>query len=168
VPPSSLPFDLLPIPLQETGFIALFYIGTWSPPTILPHLNLLSSPFLAHTSITDTIPILQSSLPLLISKSMFKGVSQCVPTVSILYFGPFNPFHWSLLPLYLPLPIIQHLPIHIIVSSTWKDVIYFNIVESFSFPFPAFLNSREVPLLQTHLHISLHMIMFVFVYMVIF
>jgi hypothetical protein len=26
---------------------------------------------------------------------MFKGVSQCVPTVDILYFGPFNPFHYS-------------------------------------------------------------------------
>jgi hypothetical protein len=39
---------------------------------------------------------------LLIFKLIFKGVSQCMPTVSILYFGPFNPFHYSPLPLYLP------------------------------------------------------------------
>jgi hypothetical protein len=26
---------------------------------------------------------------------MFKRASQCTPTVSVLYFGPFNPFHYS-------------------------------------------------------------------------
>jgi hypothetical protein len=38
-----------------------------------------------------TVPVLQSCLSLLISKSMFKGVSQCIPAMSILYFGLFNP-----------------------------------------------------------------------------
>jgi hypothetical protein len=33
---------------------------------------------------------------------MFKGVPQCIPTVSTLYFGLFSPFHYSTLPLDLP------------------------------------------------------------------
>jgi hypothetical protein len=51
---------------------------------------------------TYTIPILQSCLSLLISKSMFKRVSQCIHPVSIFYFAPFSSFHYSPLPLYLP------------------------------------------------------------------
>jgi hypothetical protein len=35
---------------------------------------------------------------------MFKGVSQCMPTVGVLYFGLFNPFHNSPPPLYPPRP----------------------------------------------------------------
>jgi hypothetical protein len=33
---------------------------------------------------------------------MFKGVSQFMPSVGVLYFGLFNPFECSPLPLYLP------------------------------------------------------------------
>jgi hypothetical protein len=33
---------------------------------------------------------------------MFKGVFQCIPSVGILYFDPFNPFHYFPLPLYCP------------------------------------------------------------------
>jgi hypothetical protein len=36
---------------------------------------------------------------------MLKGVSQCIPTVIILYFGLFNPFHWSVL--YTPPPFFN-------------------------------------------------------------
>jgi hypothetical protein len=53
---------------------------------------------------THTVPILQSYLSLLISKSIFKGVFQCIPTMSILYFDPFNPFHCC------PLPLLSHPP----------------------------------------------------------
>jgi hypothetical protein len=52
---------------------------------------------------------------------MFKRVSQCMPTVGILYFGLFNPFHYSPLPFYLPPPIFQQLSVHILVSSTFTD-----------------------------------------------
>jgi hypothetical protein len=53
-----------------------------------------SPPSLPFTSPPRTVPILQSCLSLF-PKSMFKGVSQCIPAVSILYFGPFNPLHCS-------------------------------------------------------------------------
>jgi hypothetical protein len=35
---------------------------------------------------------------------MFKGISPCIPAVSLLYFGPFIPFHCS------PLPLSSHSP----------------------------------------------------------
>jgi hypothetical protein len=35
---------------------------------------------------------------------MFKGVSQCISNVSILYFAPFNPSHFFPLPLCLLSP----------------------------------------------------------------
>jgi hypothetical protein len=63
------------------GFFVLFHI--WTPSTIFPHLNLLHSPF--HKNPTITAPILQTCLSLLISKLMFKEVSQCIPTESILF-----------------------------------------------------------------------------------
>jgi hypothetical protein len=57
---------------------------------------------------------------------------------------------WSIQPLpslsltlYLPLPIIQQLSIHILVSSTFTDIMFYDIVDalSFSFPFPLSLKS---------------------------
>jgi hypothetical protein len=88
---------------------------------------------------------------LLIFKLMFKGVSQCMPAVGVLYFGPFNPFHYSPLPLYLPSPIFQQLSTHILISSTitssgmwyyWCSIVLFS--------FPSFSEFYwVVPLLQT-------------------
>jgi hypothetical protein len=92
--------------LQETSLFYFIYI--WSPSTIHTQLNLLY--FILPTSTlpqhTHTYCIcLQSCHSLLIAK-LFKGVFQCVTTVSILYFGLFNPFHYSPLPSYLPPPPI--------------------------------------------------------------
>jgi hypothetical protein len=50
------------------------------------------------TPLTHTVPILQSWFLLLIFKLTFKGVSQCMYTVGVLYFGLLNPFEYSLLP----------------------------------------------------------------------
>jgi hypothetical protein len=63
---------------------------------------------------------------------MFKGVSQYIPVVSLLYLGPFNPFPYSPLPLYLPPPpFFQQLSIHIFISSTFTDVIQLMLLTSF-------------------------------------
>jgi hypothetical protein len=71
--------------------------------------------------------------------------------MGVLYFGPFNPFHYSLLPLYLPSPIFQEPSIHILISSAFTDLVlwyYRCSVTLFSFPsFPEF--HRIVSLLQT-------------------
>jgi hypothetical protein len=64
----------------------------------IPHLNLLpsSSPFpLVLPTRTHTVPILQSCLLLLIFKLVFKGVSQCMPPLDMLYFSLFSPFHYT-------------------------------------------------------------------------
>jgi hypothetical protein len=105
----SLPLSFVPptppIPLKAIarGFFVLFHIGLWSPPIIYPHLNLLHSHFPIPQVPPHTVPILQSCLLLLlIFKSIFQGVSQCVPTVSLLYFGPLDLFHCS------PLPFASH------------------------------------------------------------
>jgi hypothetical protein len=92
------------VSLQEV----LFHIDIWSPSTIYAHVNLLYShfPLPVVPPQTHTEPILQSCLSLLIFKLTFKEFSQCIPTVSI-YFDLFSPFHYSPLPLYLPLPIFN-------------------------------------------------------------
>jgi hypothetical protein len=117
---------------------------------------------------THTAPILQSCLSFLIFKLMFKGVSQCIPAMRILYFGPFNPFHYSPLPLYLPpAPIIQQPSVYILISSTFTDVMFYNISNAlaFSFPFPPSLSSVKKFHCYKHvLPLSLYMVMFVFVY----
>jgi hypothetical protein len=58
---------------------------------------------------------------LLISKSMFTGVSQYAHTVSILYFGLFSHFHYSHLPLNLPLSIKNNLwqSTHLVCARPW-------------------------------------------------
>jgi hypothetical protein len=82
---------------------------------------------------------------------MFKGVSQCMPTVGTLYFGLFNPFHYSPLPLYLPPPIFQQLSIYILILSTSTSYVlwyYWCSIILFSFhSFPKF--HRIVPLLKS-------------------
>jgi hypothetical protein len=52
--------------------------------------------------------------------------------VSILYFGQFNPFHFSLLSFAFFTPllfIIQQLSIYILTASACTDVIYFDIID---------------------------------------
>jgi hypothetical protein len=66
---------------------------------------------------------------------VFKGFSQCIPSVSIFYFGPFNPFHSFVLLLYLPLFIIQEFSVHILISSTFTDVMFYDVVDTLSFFF---------------------------------
>jgi hypothetical protein len=82
---------------------------------------------------------------------MFKGVSQCMPSVGVLYFGLFNPFEYSPLPLYLPSPVFQKFSVHILITSTFTSYgtwYYWSSIILFSFP--SFLQfHRVVPLLQT-------------------
>jgi hypothetical protein len=121
---------------------------------------------------------------------MFKGISQCVPTVSLLYFGQFNPFRCSPLPLpshhhystaqfipfhcspytYLPPPLFNSfqytslypLPAHLMLCDITDAL-------SLSFPLPTSPSSKEQFHYCKHvLHMSLSMIMLVFVYTFIF
>jgi hypothetical protein len=91
LPPSvSLP---APIKAIMRSFLALFHIGIWNPSTIYCHLNLLHSPslLLLIPPHTYTVHILQSYFLLLVFKLMLKGVSQCILTVGVLFFGSLNP-----------------------------------------------------------------------------
>jgi hypothetical protein len=76
----------------------------WSLSAIFSHLNLLHSPCPSHEYL-PAVPILQSSLLLLISKLMFKGISWCIPAANILCFDLFSPFHYS------PLLFLSHSPL---------------------------------------------------------
>jgi hypothetical protein len=92
---------------------------------------------------------------------MFKGMSQCMPTVGISSFGPLNSIHDSPLPLFLPSPIFQQLSMHVFIS-----LMLCNITDALSFSFPEFY--RVVHNYKHVLHMSLCMIMLVFMYMFIF
>jgi hypothetical protein len=104
--PIFSPPQLLSKSLTEiaNGFLVLFCKGIWSSSTKYYHLNLLSSPPPTRTA-THTVPILQTWFSLLIFKLMFKKVSKCMPTVGVIYFGPFNPTQYSHFPLCLPPPV---------------------------------------------------------------
>jgi hypothetical protein len=82
---------------------------------------------------------------------MFKGISQCISTVDILYVGPFNPFHYSPLPLYLFPSIFQKFSMHTLISSTFTFyILQYYWCSIILFPFPSFPKvHRVVPLLQT-------------------
>jgi hypothetical protein len=143
-PPPSLPLEPLPVSLKTIarGFFVLFHVSIWSPSTIYPHLNFLHSPFHPHKYPSrNTASILQSCLSLFIFKSMFKEVSQLSEYTLFL---SIQPFFCSPLPFY-PSPIFQQLSVHIIISSTFTDVMFYDIVDalSFSFPFPPSLSSIE-------------------------
>jgi hypothetical protein len=73
---------------------------------------------------------------------MFKGMSQCMPTVGILCFGLFNPFHYSPLPLYFPPPIFQQLSEHTLISFTFPSCVlqyyWCSIILFFLSSFPEF------------------------------
>jgi hypothetical protein len=64
---------------------------------------------------------------------MFKGVSLCIPAVGILYLGSFNSFHYSPLLLYFPPLLLQQLSIHILLSSTFTDVMFYDIIHIYFF-----------------------------------
>jgi hypothetical protein len=119
---------------------------------------------------TPTVPILQSHLSLVISKLVFKGVSQCTPAVSVLYFGPFNPFHCSPLSLYLTPPLFnsfQYTSLYPPPVQMWCMSIlltlYHSLFLSLLFWVPEWFHCYKCVL-----HMSVYMIMFVFVYMFIF
>jgi hypothetical protein len=164
--PPSLLFDSLHAPLQAIarGFFVLFHIDIWSPSTIFPYLISFVHPPLP-TSTFHTRSILQSYLLFLISKSMFKGFFGCMLAVSILYFGPFNPFHSFPCPFPLNPPIFnscQYLSLYpppyrcYVLWYGWCSIIVF-----FFASFPEF--HRLVPFLQTcSTSMSLCMIMLVF------
>jgi hypothetical protein len=106
-------------------------------------LNPLTSPSFTLPPPTSTSSLypLQSCLASLIPKSKCEGLSRCVPAVSLLYFGPLNPFHCS------PLPpshysIAFHTHPYILYFT---DVMFQNITDalSFSFPFPPPPSARE-------------------------
>jgi hypothetical protein len=126
LPASSFRLNLLPVPLNaiERGFLVLFPRGIRSPSTIYYHLNLFihPPPSTSNPPHTHIVPILQSYFSLLLFESIFQGVSQYMPTVSILYIGPFN-IKYSPLPLYLPRSIFQKLSVHILVPSTFTSYV---------------------------------------------
>jgi hypothetical protein len=101
---------------------------------------------------------------------MFKGVSQCMPTMDVLYFGLFSHFDCSPLPLYFPPPIFQLLSMHILIAFTFTSYVilyYWYSIIFFSFPsFPWVPQSFHC--YKHVLNLSLYMIMFVFVCMIIF
>jgi hypothetical protein len=57
-----------------------------------------------------------------------------MPTVGTLYFGPFNPFHYYPLPLYLQPLHFQQILIHIFISSTLTDLMLYHSLFPTSFP----------------------------------
>jgi hypothetical protein len=93
---------------------------------------------------------------------MLKGISWCIPAVLILYFGSLNP---SLPPL-----LFQQLSIHIVITSTFTDVMFYNTVHALSF-LPFLPSSSAIEQFHNYKHIlsmSLYEIIFVFMYMFIF
>jgi hypothetical protein len=139
-PPLSLPLNSFPTWLKT---IILFLISIHHPYS----LTLISfiHPVPLYNYPPHPVTILQSCLSVLVSKLTFKDIAQCIPTVSIPYFGPFNPFHYSPLPLYLPTPVFQQLSIRILIFFTFTYDLFYNIVDAslFSFPFPPTLSSIE-------------------------
>jgi hypothetical protein len=99
-PPPSLLLDTLPAPLKHLQEVSLFYFIQVCEVHPIYILMLISFTHLPPSSKYSpyTVPILQFCLLLLIFKSMFQGVSKCISTVSLVYFGPFNLFQCSPLP----------------------------------------------------------------------
>jgi hypothetical protein len=165
-PLPSLPLDPFPSPLQTIarGFFVLFHMGMLNPSIMFLYLNLLRSPSRKYP---PTTPVLHCCVSLLISKSTFKGVSRCTPTVGVLYFGLFNPFHYSLLPLTSHPPFFNSFQYTSYILYLHRCYAFwycgFSII-LFSFPSsPEFY--RVLPLSQTCSTMRFCMIMFVLVYM---
>jgi hypothetical protein len=144
-PPSPSHPDLLFAPLHAItrGFTVLFCISIWSPSTIYPHLNPLHStpPFHKHIR---TVLILQSCLLLLFPKSIFKGISWYILAVATYYFGQFNPFHYSTLPLPSQPSLFNSFQyISLCPLFVQMKCISILLTLSFSFLFPPLLSSIE-------------------------
>jgi hypothetical protein len=121
-PPPSLPLNPSLPHLKQLQEASLFYLIRVYEVHQSCTLTLISFFTLPHTTSTPpTVPILQSWFSLLIFKLMFEGVSQCIPAVRLLFFGPFHSVHYSPSPLYLPHPIFQQLSVHILMSSTFTS-----------------------------------------------
>jgi hypothetical protein len=75
---------------------------------------------------------------------MFKGGSLCILAIGILYFHLYNLFLYSPLPLYSH-PLFPQLSVHILISSSFTDVMFYDTADalSFSFPFLLSLSSLE-------------------------
>jgi hypothetical protein len=121
-PPSSLLLNsFLPHLKQFKEDSQLFLIG-------MKYINHIPSPYSPSftlpthiRTLPNTVLILQSWFLLLIFKLMLQGVSQRITVVVVLYIGPFNPFHYSPLSLYLLHPIFQQHSVHILISSTFTS-----------------------------------------------
>jgi hypothetical protein len=46
-----------------------------------------------------------------------------MPSVGVLYFGLFNPFQYSPLPLYLPCPVFEQFSIHVLIFSAFTSYV---------------------------------------------
>jgi hypothetical protein len=103
---------------------------------------------------------------------MFQGVSQCVPTVRLLYFGLINPFHCSPLAFYLPPPFFNSFQYIYILYLHRRYLLWYCwcFIILLSFPsFPKF--HRVVPLLQicsTYEFVYDHVCFCVYVYLWIY
>jgi hypothetical protein len=135
--------------LKEVSLFHLIYEA--HQPYYLTLVSFFHLPPSHNYPLTHTVPILQFCLLVLISKSMLKEVSQCIPAESILNFGPFNPFHYSPLCLYLPAPIFQQLSRHVLFLYFHRCyVLWYCWCPRVLFYFPSFTEfHRVVPLLQT-------------------
>jgi hypothetical protein len=134
-PPTVSPPWYPPAPLKAIAreFIVLFHINMWSPSTIYPH----SPSFTLSPPTSTPPPILQSCLLLWRFKSMFKGVPQCVPAVTALYFGPLNAFHCSpfLFPSHPPcFPSCQYKSLYLLPSQMWCFMILLTLYHSLFLP----------------------------------
>jgi hypothetical protein len=100
--------------------------------------------------VPPTVPILQFCPSLSILKSVFKGASQCVPAVGLLYFGLFNPSHCSsLVSLTTHLPLFNSFQYVLCLYGCYVLWCYWSAIIHLSFPsFP--MLHRVFPVLQTH------------------
>jgi hypothetical protein len=162
----------LPIEAIARGFLVLFHIGIWSLSTIYHQLNLLPSsttlpltPTPTHTSHTDCAYF--TLLVFIINnETMFKRMYIRMHTVSVLYFGLFNPFEQALTP-YPPSSFFSSfqyaslfLYIHILCFTILLMFYYFLFLFLSIFP--------QIPLLQKYSVTEFEYDHVCFVYILIF
>jgi hypothetical protein len=71
---------------------------------------------------------------------MFKGVPHCENTL----LDPFYPFYSSPLPLYLPPCTFKQISLHTLISSTFTDGRFYDIVDALTIPFPFCPSLRSI------------------------
>jgi hypothetical protein len=94
---------------------------------------------------------------------MSKGVSQCILTVSLLYFGSFNPFHYSPLAFYLPPPIFnsfQYTSLYPLPSQMLCFTIFLVLYHSCFFSLLPQVQKSGLQYCKHVLNMSLCMVMF--------